>query len=222
MIALAKVPIARMTRMRRGFLPIVGWFVLALVAAMTTRLGADHVLRSTFGFVVVPLLAYGVVAASLGGQGLRASVRPLVLLGAAPRRAAAATVLVACASSAIVASVLGAIVCILAHHPGDPPLGPDVIATGGVSFLGGAAYGAFFCFGSAIGKGAMRGGLLVADWLLGTGGGFGSVLVPRGHVASLLGGVHAFELSHRVSSVFLIALTLLYAGLAIRLGRRPT
>ena len=91
-LALAKVPIARMTRTRRGFLPIVGWSLLALVASLTTKLGADHVLRGTFGFVVVPLLAYGVVAASLGGQGLRASVRPLVLLGAAPPRAAAATV----------------------------------------------------------------------------------------------------------------------------------
>lgn len=221
MIALAKVPLARMTRTRRGFLPILGWSALALIGAMTTKLGADHVLRGTFGFVVIPLLAYGVVAAALGGQGLRASVRPLVLLGAAPPRAAATMVLVACLVSAILSAALGAIVCILAHHPGDPPLGADVTATAGIALLGGATYAAYFCAGSAIGKGAARGIFLAVDWLLGASGGFGSILVPRGHLTSLLGGGPAFELSHRASSVFLIVLAFLFAGAAIRLGRRP-
>ena len=111
--------------------------------------------------------------------------------------------------------------CLVAHHPGDPPLGRDVLATAGISLLAGATYGALFCVGSAIGKGAARGFFLALDLLLGAGGGFSSVLVPRGHVASLLGGAPAFELSHRASSIVLLVLVVVYAELAIRLGRRP-
>jgi hypothetical protein len=219
-IAEARVPLLRIRRTRRALLPLVGWTLLALVAAKTTTLGADHVLRGTFGFVVLPLLTYGIVAAALGGVGLRAAVRPLVSLGADPARASAGAVLVACAFSAVTCALVGAVTCVFAHRTGDAPLNADLTSTAGIAALSGAAYAAYFCFGSAIGKGAMRGFFLALDWLAGSGAGFASIFVPRGHVTSLLGGTHALEMSARTSSIFLVFLLVIYAGAAIRLGQR--
>lgn len=219
MIAEARVPIARMTRTRRAWMPVLGWSILAIVAGLTTRLGADHVLRGSFGFIALPLLAYGVVAGALGGSGLKASVRPLVLLGAKAPRAAAAVVGVSCIFSALICAALGALVCVVAHRTGDPPVSSDALATAGISALGGAAYAAYFCAGSAIGKGTMRGLFLAMDWLLGSGAGFGSLFVPRGHVQSLLGGAQAFEISSKTSSLLLIGLVVAYGALAIRISR---
>jgi len=223
--ALARVPLARLTRTRRGWLPLVGWALFALISALSTRSaglasGADHVMRGTFGFVILPLLTYGVVSATLGGAGLRPSVSGLVALGAAPPRAAFASVLVAMAASALSCGVIAAIACAVAHGSADPPLVWDLPMSFGVAFTGGAAYAAFFCAGSAIGRGAMRGAFLALDYLIGTPAGFGSLFTPRAHVMSLLGGAQCFELSRRVSSVILVLLVLVYLGLAVRLSRR--
>jgi hypothetical protein len=225
MPALARLPFACLVRSRRGWLPIVGWSLLALGAAIASRRtgyssGADHVLRGTFGLVILPLLTYGIVSATLAGVGLRPAVRGLVALGAQPSRAALASVGVAMTASAVVAAVVAAIVCVIAHGHADPPLLWDLPATFGVAFVGGAAYAAYFCAGSAIGRGAMRGAFLAIDYLVGAPGGFGAVFTPRGHVMSLLGGPACFELSPRASSVLLVLLTLAYLALAARLGRR--
>ena len=222
MIAEARAPLARLGRSRRAWLPVVGWGALALVAAVVTRSGADHVIRGTFGFVALPLLAYGVVAGVLGGAGLKACVRPLVLLGANSGRAAAGAVAVGCIFSAFLCAALGAFVCFFAHRAGDPPLGADLVSTAGISAIGGAAYAAFFCAGSAIGKGTMRGVFLAMDWLMGSSGGFSAVLVPRGHVNALLGGGQVFEMSARASSVALVVLLVAYALFAVRWGRRSS
>jgi hypothetical protein len=147
-------------------------------------------------------------------------VRPLVLLGAKAPRAAAAAIAVSCIFSALICAALGAVVCVLAHRAGDPPVSADALATAGISALGGAAYAAYFCAGSAIGKGTMRGLFLALDWLLGSGGGFGAIFVPRGHVLSLLGGAQAFEISSKASSLLLMGLVVVYAALAVQLGRR--
>jgi len=219
-LTLARVHGALVARYRRSWLPLLAWTLLAVLAAMTTRVGADHVLRGTFGFVVIPLLSYGAVAATLGGNGLRASVRPLVLLGAAPPRAALAAVLVAGGLAASACALVAVAVCVLAHHAGDPPLVRDCVTTGGVSLLAGAAYAAYFCAGSAIGKGAMRGAFLALDWIVGAQGGFGSIFTPRGHVTSLLGGTQSFELSRPTSSILLALLALGYTAAAVHLGRR--
>jgi hypothetical protein len=225
MLALARVPLARLTRTRRGWLPIVGWAALAIVAAASSGSsghpsGADHVMRGMFGFAVIPLLTYGIVSASLGGTGLRPAVRGLVALGAPPSRAALVSVLLTMLASSVVCAVLAALVSGIAHGPSDAPLASDLPATFGVAFIAGAAYAAYFCAGSAIGRGAMRGVFLVFDWLLGVPAGFGALFTPRGHVTSLLGGPMCFDLSRRASSVILFVLLLGYLAIAVRLGRR--
>lgn len=222
---LARVPIARLTRTPRSWLPIAGWALFAVVSALSARStglasGADHVMRGTFGFVILPLLTYGIVSATLGRTGLRPSTSGLVALGAEPRRAAFASIVVAMVVSALACGVVASVVSLIAHGPADPPLAWDLPLSFGVAFTGGAAYAAFFCAGSAIGRGAMRGGFLAIDYVIGTPAGFGSIFTPRAHVMSLLGGPQCFELSRRVSSVVLVLLVLAYLALAVALARR--
>jgi hypothetical protein len=225
MNALARVPVLRLLRTPRSWLPVVGWAVLALLFAIVARRsggasGSDHVMRGSFGYVVLPLVAYAVVGASLGGGGLRRSVRAVVALGARPRSAALATTVVAAVTSAALCSALAVLVCAVAHGPADPPLAPDLFASFWVSALGAAAYAAYFSAGAAIGKGAMRGVLLAVDWIIGSGAGVGALLTPRGHVTALLGGSLAAELPARASSALLVGLLVAYAALAAALTRR--
>jgi hypothetical protein len=223
--ALARVPIARLVRTPRGWLPIAAWAVLAVVSAIVARshgatTGADHVMRGAFGVLVLPLAAYAIVSASLGGRGLRYAIRGVVDLGAEPRRAAFASVAVAVVAAAITGAVLAAVVCALAHGAHDPPLARDLATSTWIGALGGAAYAAYFSAGSAIGKGAMRGVFLAIDWIVGAGAGAGALLTPRGHVQSLLGGAHVAEISQRSSSLVLALLVAVYVGLALLLTRR--
>jgi hypothetical protein len=182
--------------------------------------GADHVLRGIFGVVVLPLLTYGVVSATLGAGNVWSAIRSLVALGAKPGRAVLASVVVAMVAAAVVCGIVAAAVCVLAHGEADPPLAWDVPASFGVAFMGGAAYAAYFCAGSAIGRGAMRGGFLAIDYIVGASSGFGALFTPRGHVMSLLGGPACFELSPRTSSMIIVLVSVAYISLAIRLGGR--
>ena len=223
--ALVQLPLLRFVRGRRAWLPILGWSLLGIGSAVVARrtgstTGADHTLRGTFAFVVVPLLAFAVVSAASGGTGLRPGVRGLVALGAAPRRAAAASIAVAMLVSALLCAVVGTVVCFVAHGGGDVSLARDLPATAVVSFASGATYAAFFCAGSAIGRCALRGFFLVADWVLGAPAGLAAVLVPRGHVMALFGGGACFSLSRTTSSIVLVLLCVVYAALALRLARR--
>jgi hypothetical protein len=225
-LRLTRVPVARLARTRRGRVPALGWTLLTLVASLHARSiglgsGADHVMRGPFGFVVVPLVSYTIVGAALGGAGLRGATRGLVALGASSRAAVAATVLVAAIASAIASAILAAIVTVVAHGPIDAPLPADLVASVGVAILGGAAYAAYFCAGSAIGSGAARGLFLVVDLFLGAGAGFGALFTPRGHLMSLLGEQPCFDVSRRASSVVLALLVVVYAAVAVRLSRRP-
>lgn len=225
-LLLARIPALRLLRTPRGWLPIVAWTLLAIVIALSARArgattGSDHVMRGTFAFLVLPLLAYGVVGATLGGSGLRGGIRGVVALGAAPRSAALASVLVAITTSAALCGVLGALVSALAHGSQDPPLALDMATSLGVAALGGATYAAYFSAGAAIGKGTMMRGLFLAfDWIVGGGAGAGALITPRGHVTALLGGPLAADLSLRTSSVMLVVLLVVYASLAVLLVRR--
>lgn len=223
-MTLIRATLARIRRTRRGVLTILGWSLIALAGAFIARAGdangADRALRGSFGVVVAPLLAYGIVSAALGGRGLKSSIRGFIAIGSTPSRAAQATVLTSMAVSAIASGVLAALVCVVAHGPTDPPLLRDLPASFGVAFLGGMAYAAYFGAGSAMGSGAMRGVFLALDFLLGLPAGLGAMFTPRGHVTSLLGGRACFDLSPRASSVMLVVLSFVYLALAVRLGRR--
>lgn len=224
-LALARVPLAQLLRTPRAWATLAAWCGVALVAALTARFGggvatADHVLRGTYGGLVLPLGSYAVVRAVLGGAGLREAITPVVDLGAPPRAAALANVLVAVVSAASLGGVLAGVVCVVAHGPHDAPLFLDVPASLFVGALGGAAYAAFFSAGSAIGRGRAAAVLLAFDWFVGSAAGAGSLVTPRGHVQSLLGGPLAAEVSRTTSSIVLVALAAVYFGFAVRRARR--
>ena len=61
--------------------------------------------------------------------------------------------------------------------------------------------------------------LLALDWVLG-GSGFFALFLPHGHLRSLFGGEPAFDVSQRVSSLALCALTVVLGAWAVRRATR--
>lgn len=217
--ALAHASVLRFVRTPRAWAPVLLWIAFALLAAFVGRSnGADRMLRGPFSMFALPLVAYTVVGGVVGPLGLRRSIRAVVALGAEPRRASAATVLVSIAMSALLCGALAVLVCVMTHVASDPSLSRDLPTSLWVGALGGAAYASFFGAGSAIGKGGARGFFLAFDWILGSG--FGALWTPRGHVRSLLGGPLCAELSQRTSSLVLVGLLVSFFALTLLLTRR--
>jgi hypothetical protein len=224
--ALARVPIARLSRTPRSWLPIAAWTLLGIAMAAVARSGAapngaDHVLVGAFGALVVPLLAYAIVGGVIGGGSLRASIAPTVAFGAPPGRSAAVTVVFAAALAACVCAGLGALVAAVAHGVDDPPIARDALASAYAGALGGAGYAALFTFGASFGRrGGGRTVLLVADWLLGSNRTALALLTPRGHLRNLLGGAPPWGLGERGSGAALIGLAVVLALVTVRRTRR--
>lgn len=215
---LFRASFAQLVRTPRAWTSAAMWTAFALVAALVAKSGgvtsgANHVMRGPFADFVLPLVSFSVVGGAIGEGGLARSVRGFVLLGARSRDAGLARALVAVCASSIVCAVLAAAVCLLAHGATDPPLARDLPASFGVAALGGAAYGAFFSAGAAVGKGTLRGFLLAFDWM--TVETSLEAFFPRGHVASLLGGPSCADLSPRASSAILLLLGVVYLALAV-------
>jgi hypothetical protein len=225
--ALARVPVARLSRTPRSWLPIAAWTLLGLAMAAVARAeaapnGADHVLVGAFGALLVPLLAYAIVGGTIGGGSLRSSIAPTVAFGAPPARSAAVTVLFAGLVAACACAGLGAIVAAVAHGVDDPPVARDAMTSAYAGALGGAAYAAFFALGASFGRrGGGRAALLVADWLLGSNSSALALITPRGHLRNLLGGSPPWGLGERGSGVALIGLAVFLALVTVRRSRRP-
>ena len=225
MIALARLPLARLARTRRAALPLLGWTVVALGATLVARhahaASDDRALLDVFAPFVLPLVSYALVAAALGGDGVVAATRPLVRFGASPSLSALAAGVVASAACALAGASLAALLVLAAHGGADPPLGRDALLSAYAGALGGAAHGAFFVLGSAIGpRGAGRSVALVIDWLFGASPGWISILVPYTHSRALLGGLPAVTLTERTSAWCLVAITALSLLLASTRIRR--
>ncbi len=221
----ARLPLARLTRTPRAWIPIAAWSALAIVAALALRRSpsgaATDALQVLFGPLALPLLSFTIVRAVLGGDGLARAIRPFVAFGASPPRVALATIAVAVTASALVAAVVGALVASLAHGAGDPPLGRDALTTAWVAAAGGAAYGALFSLGASFGRhGGGRAVALVVDWMFGASTGAAGFLTPRAHLRSLLGGDAASGLSGRASAIALVGLVALFSAIAAWRARR--
>jgi hypothetical protein len=222
----ARASVTRLVRARRPWLAPLAWLVLALGFAALTRVrgaahGADDVLPGMIGAFVVPLLAYAAVTAVVGDGGVRGVSRGFVAVGAAPLHAALGSALVATGLAAITGALATGLVALIAHGSADPPLVLDLPLSALVGALGGAAYGALFCAGASFGAGALRGGLLAADFVLGSEGSPLAWLFPRAHLLALLGGVPALDLPRRASSVALVVLAGLYLAVVLLASRRP-
>jgi hypothetical protein len=223
--AVLALPVARLRRTPRAWLPVALWSLLAVGAAAVLRHGrvpsnASETLLSPFGSFAVPLLSYAVVGATLGGDGLSRSTRSLVAFGAAPFRVALGSIAVAMVVAATLSSIVGLLVVVLGHGEGDPPLLLDALATAWVALLGGAAYAAAFAFGASFGKrGGGRAAVLALDWALGSGSETAALVTPRAHLRSLLGGDAVASLSGHASALCLVLLAAAFAWLAARRAR---
>ena len=224
--AILRLPLSRLTRTRRAWFAIVGWTVLAVIAAFVAHErgsphAADHVLVGPCGGIALPLLAYGIVGALVGAEGLARSGAPLVRFGAPPGRVALLTVIVGALAGALLGAFLLALAAAVAHGAGDPPLFRDIGTSAYVGALGGAAYATLFAFGGAFGaRGGGRTIALVLDYLLGSGAGSFALVTPRAHLRNLLGGAAPLEVAQRTSAVVLALLLIAFAALAVARGRR--
>jgi len=224
-LALARLPVARLVRTRRGVLALVWWILFGLGTTLIARRvhasSADRALLGVYVPFVLPLIAYAMVGAALGGEGLVAAVRPLARFGASPRASALAAGIIATATSAIACALIAVMLVVVAHNALDPPLGRDIALTAYAGGLAGAAHGAFFVLGSAVGaRGGGRGAMLVVNWVLGASPAWISALVPYTHARSLLGGLPAVSLSETASAWALVAIIVVSLGLAALRVRR--
>ncbi len=210
-IALARPPLALLTRTPRAWASVTAWTALGVAFAAAARSrgfahGADHVLIGAFGALVLPLLTYSLVGAVLGGRSLPAAGVSMVAFGATPGRAAVATMAIGVLAATAACAVLAAIVALIAHGSADPPVARDAVESAYAGALGSASYAAWFFLGASFGK---RGGgrplLLVVDWVLGASGSAAAVVTPRAHLRNLLGGLGPLDMGERASALSLVA-----------------
>lgn len=219
-VALVRLPIARLTRAPRAWLPVAGWCALSILMAVLERTrgttaGADAVLLGVFGSIALPFIAFSVVTAMTGGASLIESGRGVVALGAQPQRVAAFTVGCAVATSALVCGLLAVLLVPLAGAAGNAAT--DTASSAWIVALGAGAYAAAFAAGATVGpRGGGRAAALVIDWMLGSGSGAGALLVPRGHVRNLLGGAPPYDIAQWKSAVALAVMIALFAAVASR------
>ena len=224
--ALARPPLARLLRSRRGRMAALAWCALGVAFAVAARSSgsshaADHVLLGAFAPLVLPLLAYTLAGTVIGARSLSISAAPLVAFGAPPARAAALAATVAIAACALSGGLLAAIVDLVAHASADPPLGRDALACAYAGGLGGGAYASWFVLGASFGKrGGGRSVFLLLDWVLGASSGPTALFTPRAHIRNLLGGTAPLELSERASGLALVFLAAVFLALATRRARR--
>ena len=219
---LARLPLARLTRGRRAWAVVAVWTLLATSLAALARAraaahGADHVLIDAFGAIVLPMTAYTLVGAAIGGRSLSAASGSLVAFGAVPARAAGATIAVATGACALAGAVVAPVLALVAHGTADPsPLG-DALASAYAGALGGVAYASWFALGATFGRrGGGRSLLLALDWVLGSGDGPVALLAPRGHLRNLLGGVPPVALPGGASAAALLVVAAACGLLAMR------
>jgi hypothetical protein len=224
--ALAVPPVARLLRSPAAIASVAAWALLAAAVAVMAHSdgwfhGADRVLIGPYGSLILPLLAYTIVGAVLGSRAYATSVAPLVALGASPARATLVAVGVSAAVCAAAAALLGIAIVVLAHGAGDPPRLADAAATAYAAALGGAAYAAWFSWGSAmIRRGIGRAALLVVDCIAGASDGVPSWFTPRAHLRNLLGGTPPVEFTQTASAVALVVLAIACAALTAQHARR--
>jgi hypothetical protein len=220
--ALARPPLVRALRSRRGRIAVVAWCALALAFALNARSGgsphaADHVLIGAYAPLVLPFLTYALTGAVMGPGSLSLSAAPLVAFGARPAHVAAVAVAVAIAACALSGGLVATVVDLVAHASADPPLGRDALACAYAGGLGGAVYASWFALSASFGRrGGGRPVFLVLDWVLGAGDGPTALVTPRAHVRNLFGGTAPLELSERTSALLLALIGLACAAVAIR------
>ena len=195
---------------------------LAFVAATAvaerssdSHLAAERTLLGAVFGLALPLLAYFTVGRALGDSGITSGVAPLARHGASRRSALLGVGLVSTLSLALSAAVLALVGVVFSRGVDGPGLARDVLTSGWVGLVGGLSYSALFLLGSAVGaSGWGRFGLLLADWMLGSGTTLAAAVWPRGHLRSLLGADPLLDMPPWSATLTLAGLATVYFGAA--------
>jgi hypothetical protein len=203
---------------RRPLLALAFGLALAVAAAVIevsiAAAGAvDRALLATFR-IVIPLTAYALVADAAGQTHLRGAAWPAARFGVACRDVALGIALAAALAVAVAGALLAAVTVTVAHASGAPPLVRDVLVSGWIGALAGAAYAGWFSLGGTFLRGGLgRAAPLAADLLLGGSTGVAGALLPHGNAVNLLGGAAPLGLS-QPASAGLLALSALVLAVA--------
>lgn len=177
------------------------WTVLFSILTKQTGV-SDATTRALVGpvFGLAAPITLMLYARYLGAAGLTAVSESSALLGVKPGGFASGA-LVAAAGCAGLSCTLAALVSVAFVRSGtDPALAHDLITSGGVGFLGGAAYASVFVSLSAMNQGWWIFSFFLADWMLGSGSSAWTGLWPRAHLANLLGAEVALPHSFAISA----------------------
>jgi hypothetical protein len=201
---------------RRPVLALVLGSALAVAAAVIEVSiagagAADRALWATFR-LIVPLTTFALVADAADRNQLRDAAWPAARFGVACRDVALGIAAAAALASAIAAALVAAVSVAVAHAPGAPPLLRDMLVSGWIGALTGAAYAGWFSLGGTfLRRGLGRAAPLVADLLLGGSPGVLGALLPRGNAVNLLGGPAPLGLAQPASAALLVLSAVLLA-----------
>jgi hypothetical protein len=161
-----------------------------------------HALVGPVFGIAIPL-ALLLYARHLGASGLLAVSETTALLGAS-RPAFATGAVITAAGCAAIAGALAALLSVTVVRGGaDPMLARDLITSGWIGFLGGAAYASIFVSLSATRQVWWMFSFFLGDWLLGSGTTAWTGLWPRAHLANLLGAEVALPQTFAISAAWL-------------------
>lgn len=185
---------------------------LAITAGAIEAGSPDRTLYLVHRFLV-PLGVALVVGAAARGD-LRRGTWAVARFGASRAAVAAGQV-----SAMVIASVGLALaatwIALVFGHGLAGGLAGDALTSSWIAVLSALAYVALFGLASTIGRGASALGVVFfADFFLGGSGLFGALL-PRGHVANLLGFAAPLGLSQRTSSAALLGMTVVFGALLL-------
>ncbi|XXT23049.1 hypothetical protein WME94_16025 [Sorangium sp. So ce429] len=205
-------------RARRPLLALGLGVALAVAAAVIEvafgSAGAvDRALLATFR-LVTPLTVFALVADAADRTALREAAWPAARFGASSHHVALGIALAAALSAALVGALLAVVVVAIAHGPGAAPFVRDVLTSGWIGALTGAAYAGWFSLGATfLRRGHGRFVPLAVDFLLGGSAGIVGALMPRGNAVNLLGGPPPLGLG-QLASAGLLALGAFLLALA--------
>lgn len=195
-------------RARRPLLSLALGVSLAAASAIIERsfgsAGAvDRALFATFR-LVVPLTVFALAADAADRTALREAAWPAARFGAPSSHVALGIALTAALASAFTGALLAAAVVAITRGPLAAPDVRDVLVSGWIGALTGAAYAGWFSFGATfLRRGLGRFAPLGADFLIGGSTGVAGVLLPRGHAVNLLGGAAPLGLEQPASAALL-------------------
>ncbi|WP_437946884.1 hypothetical protein WME98_39435 [Sorangium sp. So ce296] len=205
-------------RARRPLLAL-GLGVALAVAAAVIELAfgssgaVDRALLATFR-LVTPLTIFALAADAADRTALRDAAWPAARFGASSHHVALGIALATALAAAGVGALLAVVVVATARGPGAAPFVQDMLISGWIGALVGAAYAGWFSLGATFHRrGLGRFAPLAADFLFGGSAGVVGALMPRGNAVNLLGGPAPLGLG-QPASAGLLALSAVLLALA--------